>query len=275
MSIELFITTNVVPAGDAFDRVATEYDEIFTNSSIGRAQRALVHREMQTVFAPGNRMLEINCGTGEDALHFGGQGVEVLACDASAAMIDVCRQKVATAGNAFRVAFLVCANESLDKLSEFGPFDGALSNFGGLNCTADLAEVGRQLSFLVRPGGTVFLCIIGRVCAWEIVRYMFAGEWRKAFRRLRSSGTTANIGGLRIRVHYPSVRHVARAMAPWFRIEDCRGIGIFVPPSSMEPFFQNRPRMLRFLEWLDRLAGGTALAGVADHMLLRFVREAR
>lgn len=275
MSIELFMTTSVVPAGDAFDRVATEYDEIFTNSSIGRVQRGLVHRELQTVFAPGNRIFEINCGTGEDALHFGAQGVDVIACDASPAMIDVCRHKVAAAGKPFRVAFLVCANENLDKLAEFGPFDGALSNFGGLNCTSDLSHVGRQLASLIRPGGTVFLCIMGRVCAWEIVRYILAGEWRKAFRRLRPSGTIANIGGLGIRVHYPSIRQVARALAPWFRVEDCRGIGIFVPPSSMEPFFQSRPGMLSFLEWLDRFAGGTALAGVADHVLLRFEREAQ
>ncbi|MGB0064512.1 MAG: class I SAM-dependent methyltransferase, partial [Terracidiphilus sp.] len=185
----------------------------------------------------------------------------------------VCRRKMAAAAGTLPVAFLVCSNENLDGLTELGPFDGALSNFGGLNCTADLDEVGRHLASLVRPGGSVFLCIMGRVCAWEIARYVLTGQWKKALRRLRPSGSTATIGGLTIRVHYPSVRQIARTWAPWFRIRDCRGIGIFVPPSWMEPFFRNWPRTLRLFEWLDRLLGGSALAGLADHVLLRFARE--
>ncbi len=273
MSLDLSNMSNAVPAGAAFDRIAVQYDDVFTNSSIGRAQRALVYREIEPVFHPGSRVLELNCGTGEDALHFGARGVDVLACDASSAMIDVCRQKMAVAGGALPVAFLVCTNESLDSIAELGPFDGALSNFGGLNCTADLAAVGRQLASLIRPGGTAFLCVMGRVCAWDIVWHVLRGQWGRAFRRLRSSGTTATIGGLTIRVHYPSVRQISRALAPWFRIESCRGIGVFVPPSWMEPFLHNRPRTLRFLEWLDHLLGGSALAGIADHVLLRFARE--
>jgi ubiquinone/menaquinone biosynthesis C-methylase UbiE len=273
LSLELSNMSNAVPAGAAFDRIAVQYDDIFTNSSIGRAQRALVYRELEPVFHPGSRILELNCGTGEDALHFGARGVEVLACDASSAMIDVCREKMAAAGSALPVAFLVCTNENLDTIAELGPFDGALSNFGGLNCIADLSAVGRQLASVIRPGGTAFLCVMGRVCAWDIVWHVLRGQWGKAFRRLRSSGTTATVGGLTIRVHYPSVRQISRALAPWFRIESCRGIGIFVPPSWMEPFLRNRPRTLRVLEWLDRLLGGSALAGIADHVLLRFARE--
>jgi len=274
LSVRPSNTENPVAAGTAFDRVAALYDEVFTHSAIGRAQRQLVHRELQPVFVRGSRILDINCGTGEDALHFGARGVEVLACDASAAMIDVCRRKLAAAGAAPPVTFLVCTNESLDDLTGFGLFDGALSNFGGLNCTADLSAVGRQLAPLLCPGGALFICIMGRVCAWEIAWYLLSGRWGKAVRRLRPSGSTATIGGLRLRVQYPSVRQVTAAFAPWFRIKARRGIGVFLPPSWLEPFFGNRPRTLRFFGWLDRHLGAwPLLGGLADHVLLHLVRE--
>jgi ubiquinone/menaquinone biosynthesis C-methylase UbiE len=273
LPIRVHNQANLVPGGRAFDRIAGEYDDVFTRSCVGRAQRRLVHRELDAAFRPGSRILDINCGTGEDALHMSARGIDVLACDASPAMIDVCREKQARAGCTLPAAFLVCANESLDTLAEIGPFDGALSNFGGLNCTSDLSEVGRILAALVRPGGAVFLCVMSRVCAWEIAWHVLTAQWRKAFRRLPSE-PTATIGGLTIRLYYSSVRQIAAAWAPWFRLEHCRGVGLFVPPSWLEPVFRNRPRTLRFLEWLDSHFGAwPVLRNFADHTLLRFERE--
>jgi hypothetical protein len=189
-------------------------------------------------------------------------------------MIDVCRRKLASATAALPVRFVVCPNESLNNLVGFAPFDGALSNFGGLNCTADLAAVSRLMAPLIQPGGALFVCFISRVCAWEIAWYALRGQWAKAFRRLRPSGSIATIGGLRLRVHYPSVRQIVDAFAPSFRLQTWRGIGVFLPPSWLEPFFRNRPRILRWLQWLDRHLGTWLLfRGLADHVLLHFVRE--
>jgi ubiquinone/menaquinone biosynthesis C-methylase UbiE len=68
-----------------FDALADTYDQTFTFSQIGRAQREAVTREMDRVFRPGGRVLEINCGTGVDAVCLASRGVEVLACDAAPA----------------------------------------------------------------------------------------------------------------------------------------------------------------------------------------------
>jgi len=272
--IDLTTTVDTVPSGAAFDRIARQYDEIFTHSAIGRAQRELVHRELLPVFARGSRILDLNCGTGEDAIHLASQGIEVVACDASPAMIDVCRRKHATTDVALPAKFLVCPNERLDRLSSFAPFDGALSNFGGLNCTSDLTAVRRMMEPLLSPGSAFFVCLAGRVCAWEIAWYALSGRWEKALRRVRPSGSVATIGGLNFRVHYPSVRQIAAAFAPSFRFHAWRGIGVALPPSWLEPFFYNRPRTVRCLQWLDRHIGAwPGFRGVADHVLLHFVRE--
>ncbi|HEX3470711.1 MAG TPA: methyltransferase domain-containing protein [Silvibacterium sp.] len=260
----------------AFDTIAEEYDRLFTYSILGKAQRALIHEELRKRFREGHRILDLNCGTGEDAVLMAAEGVSVLACDVSKHMISVAWQKFASCGVTLPVTFAVCANEQLDSLKSHGQFDGALSNFGGLNCTADLAQVRRALSDLIRPGGEVLLCMLGRFCAWEIFWHATHGRWNKAFRRMKAGGTDARIGGTTIRVYYPSVHKIQTAFAPSFRLASWRGIGVALPPSWMEYAFQERPLFVELLTRIDRWLGAAPLfRGTADHILLRFVRESK
>ena len=46
---------------------------------------------MDELFHAGERILDIGCGTGEDAAHFAARGVQVHATDASPAMVQVAR----------------------------------------------------------------------------------------------------------------------------------------------------------------------------------------
>ena len=80
-------------AATAFDRVADSYDELFTRTAIGRAQRKQVWKELLAAFPEGSRILELNCGTGEDARFLTKEGRYVVASDASAAMIAVARRR--------------------------------------------------------------------------------------------------------------------------------------------------------------------------------------
>ena len=78
--------------------MAADYDHSFSESAIGRRMRAAVWRRLDVAFQPGDRVLELNCGTGEDAVYLGRRGVRVLATDVSPAMLEVTRAKVARAG---------------------------------------------------------------------------------------------------------------------------------------------------------------------------------
>jgi SAM-dependent methyltransferase len=263
---------NVSTAVNAFDRVARSYDELFTRSAIGQAQRKQVWQRLLQAFAPGERILELNCGTGEDARFLARQGRRIVACDASAAMIDVAvaRTKMEAAGA--DITFRRLANEDLSILPRQKPFDGAYSNFSGLNCAADLGPIARNLASLVRPGGRVLLCVWSRMCAWEIVWYLLHGQSRKAFRRLPGRAT-ARVGELTITVCYPKAREVQRAFGPWFALERRRAIGLFVPPSYAEEWAQKHKTTLRNCERLDTFfAPWPVLRDVGDHILLEFTR---
>lgn len=261
-----------------FDALAETYDETFTTSLIGRAQRESVWDEVDRVFHPGQRVLEINCGTGVDAVHLASHGVQVLACDCARGMIEVARRRALQARLPIPPDFRVLATEEIRKLQELGPalqFDGALSNFAGLNCVEDLSAVARSLGRLLKKGAPAVLCLFGRFCACEIVWYLGRGNPRKAFRRFRSENSLAQLApGVTLRVRYPSVRKLASIFAPDFWLKRWKGVGVVVPPSYLEPLAQRFPKAFKLAAEVDRWLGQwPLLRGVADHLLLTFERS--
>jgi ubiquinone/menaquinone biosynthesis C-methylase UbiE len=259
-------------AGIAFDRVAGSYDEVFTHSAIGRAQRIQVSTKLLAAFPPGSRILELNCGTGEDARFLAERGRRIVACDASAAMIEVARNRLPANTAAANLEFLHLANEDLGHFPGRREFDGAFSNFSGLNCVADLHAVAADLAELVRPGGRLLLCLWGRICLTEVLWYLLHGQPQKAIRRF-SGKSTARIGSDTISVFYPTVRAVRWAFSPWFKLRSRCAVGLFVPPSYVENWIRGFPKALERMEVLDRLTNGwPGLRALGDHVLMECER---
>lgn len=258
----------------AFDAVADRYDHRFTESKIGRAQRASVWEQLEKTFAPGDRVLEIGCGTGVDACFLASRAITVVACDSSPRMIQITARRV----NHSRVQNFVqprlCAAEQLRSLRPAVRFDGAFSNFGALNCIDDLRSLASDLAGLLRPGASALLCWMGPCCAWEIAWYLAQGKAKKAFRRLRRGGVTARLAeDAVVRVHYPSVRYICRMFRPEFRLKSLYGIGISLPPSYVESWVASRPRWFGACKRADSVLGRCpGVRVLADHILLRFER---
>lgn len=256
----------------AFDRVAGSYDDLFTRTAIGQAQRKQVWRRLLRAFAPGERILELNCGTGEDARFLALRGRSIVACDASVRMIEVAVARTQRDAKGADITFRQVANEDLGVLAGQKTFDGAYSNFSGLNCMADLQPVARNLASLVRPGGHVLLCLWSRVCVGELIWYLMQGQAGKALRRF-SGKATARVGESTITVSYPTVGDVQRIFAPSFQLERRCAIGLFVPPSYVESWARNHEATLGRLEKMDRVfARLPVFRAVGDHVLLEFTR---
>jgi ubiquinone/menaquinone biosynthesis C-methylase UbiE len=264
-----------------FDALAETYDQTFTFSRIGRAQRQAVTQEMDRVFQPGQRVLEINCGTGVDALHLATRGVAVLACDVAPRMIEVARQRADKARLEGRlrapIEFRALASERIGLLQDASftsQFDGVLSNFAGLNCVAELSAVARDLAMLLKPGGRAVLCLFGRLCAWEVLWYLGRGNSGKAFRRLRPGNSLVKLAnGAAVAVRYFSVRELCHRFSPHFRLESWKGVGVAVPPSYMEPWAQRFPKGLNLAAYIDQWLGHCPLMrAMSDHILITFER---
>ncbi len=212
-----------------FDGIANSYDTTFTYSQIGQAQRALVWEALEKGFKPGDRVLDIGCGTGVDACFLAERGVKVLGVDCSSEMIKVAKRRASSREKQGSIELDVIAIEQLKRLHDRAPFDGLISNFGALNCVDDLRAVARDLAALLRPGAAAFLCFLGPNCLWEIVWHMARGNPKKAFRRWQKAGTIARLeNGSALQVRYPNVRSLSDAFAPDFSLKSWRGIGLVI-----------------------------------------------
>lgn len=251
-----------------FDRLAAEYDDGFTRTGLGLRMRQAVWQRLDALFTPGYRVLELACGTGEDAVHLGGRGVKVLATDASPEMVRVAGEKVERAGLCGDVQVRRLPLEELADLDE-PLFDGALSNFGGLNCVADLPGTGRALAARLRPGGVAVLCVMGPLVPWEWGWFLGHAQPAKAFRRLTPGGVEWR--GLRIR--YPSIRTLRRAFAPGFRMRRVAALGALLPPPYTETWAARHPRMIERLDrWERRVETLPPFPWIADHYLMEMER---
>lgn len=256
--------------GAAFDSIATSYDDTFTRSVIGRAQREAVWEVMRQTFRAGDRVLELNCGTGEDAFFLGRRRIAVEACDASREMIEVARRRKILEGPGLPIQFRQLPTEEICKLRDRGPFDGAVSNFAGLNCVSDLDRVGSDLSALVRNGGKLLLCFCNRVCLWELAWFSIRGNLGKARRRLQGSAF-GRLGERSVHVWYPTFEEIERAFSPCFELRSARAVGLLVPPSYLEFWACRHGRLVGWLARIDRFMGGWAvLRTLGDHLVLQF-----
>lgn len=266
------------PLAAPFDAVAETYDETFTLSRIGRAQRAAVTAELDRVFHPGEHILEINCGTGVDAAYLANRGLKVLACDSSPRMIEIAQRRAQQAGLTSSLDFRVLPTENIRQLAQTedsARFDGALSNFAGLNCAEDLLAVAYDMARLVKPGAKALICVFGKWCAWEMIWYLCHAKPGKAFRRLHKDGSEAQLcEGTTLRVRYPSIREWAQIFAPHFRLLRWKGVGVSVPPSYVERLAERFPKVLDLAVTADRLLSRCLVIRAAgDHNVLIFERS--
>ena len=72
-----------------YDRHAAEFAGQTANLDL----EPLYQRFLRRV-RPGGRILDAGCGVGRDALAFAKRGYEMIACDASEAMVQLARERV-------------------------------------------------------------------------------------------------------------------------------------------------------------------------------------
>jgi SAM-dependent methyltransferase len=260
-----------------FDPLAAAYDDTFTHTPIGRYLRGRIHARLDQHVQPGDYVLELGCGTGEDALHLARRGVRVLAADASAAMLDVARAKVQ--GNAlveFANVDIRCLG--VRRRAPLQPqntvFDAAFANFGPLNALDDWRPLAAWLAGQIKPGGMVGLGIMGPLCLWETLWHGLHGDFRTASRRWKGQAAfQADHAAVPMNVYYPSVTRIKRDFAPHFRCIHVEPVGLFLPPSDAFAIIEKRPRLLRLLTALEDGSQRFALlARLADHYWIEFER---
>jgi SAM-dependent methyltransferase len=272
----------------AFDAFANDYDQDFTHTRLGQLLRPRVWSHLATHFKAGDRVLELACGTGEDAVWLAKQGVQVIATDGSAEMVRVTREKGENAGILHNLTPLQIKLQAIHTIPTllgkqyrmgrpFGStvnellFDGVFSNFGGINTIADWGKLAADLAKLVRPSGKVILVPMGKVCFWEMKWYAFHFQFGMAFRRFRQPAI-AKIGDAEIPIWYPSGKVLRQAFAPHFRHLHTESLGLWLPPSYLDQFVERFPRLFTHLNNFERATAGLT-GSWGDHFVCVFERR--
>lgn len=256
----------------AFDPLAPTYDIAFTDTQIGRYLRGIVQTRLMTHYKSGNHILELGCGTGEDALWLASQGLRVTATDVSEGMLGTARAKCA--GHPL-VQVQRLDLRRLDNTLLPDTFDGVFSSFGPMNCLSEWRTLAAWLAQRVKSGSTVGLGVMSPYCIWEFLWHGLHGNWRTATRRWRKSTTfQPDPTSEPIVVTYPTIRRITNDFAPNFRRTFVRGVGVFLPPSDVYGAVEKRPELLKPLMTLEQHCGGwSKLALLADHYWIEFERN--
>ncbi|MCB2220238.1 MAG: class I SAM-dependent methyltransferase [Bacteroidetes bacterium] len=260
-----------------FDRAAETYDTNFTHSNIGRLQRGLVMHYMNKLLTqvPNLRILELNAGTGEDAITMAKMGHSVLALDISAKMVNVAQQKIQKTNVSGQIEFMCGDIRHIDNLGLNMEFDIVFSDFGGLNCLqpAELKKLSQDLLAVLKPGGRFIAVLMSQCCLWESFYFLIKLQLDKVFRRATNDKLSVLVNGMAVDTWYYSPRRYHDLMREQFRKIALRPIGFFIPPSYMEPAFISRAKLLNLFGKADRnLFKIPWLANASDHYIMDLER---
>ena len=234
-------------AAEAFNRQSGVFDAIYSGDAIIQYKRKRVREHVERYLPANSNILELNAGTGEDAIYFAAKCHQVHATDIAAGMQLKLKEKVVHAGLNELISTEICSFIELKNLQQRGPYDLIFSNFAGLNCTGRLDEVLKELPTLLKPGGLITFVILPEFCLWETL-LVFKGKFKTATRRFFSSkGVQSHVEGTYFKCWYYNPSYITSRLKNSFELLGIEGLCTIVPPSYMQNFAEKHPRLFRFL----------------------------
>lgn len=211
----------------AYDSIAADYDALLEED---RYVRFALWKHYEHCFKPGQRILDVACGTGADSLFLAQKNIYVTAVDASPGMIAVLRQKLKDHSASGFVETHVLEIQALMDRS-FPPFHGIVSAFAGLNTVPDLKHFAAVASDLLIPGGRMIVHMLNRSNWWKWVKCVGQFRWSEARNVLERREHVYRIGGhpLKHRLYTPDETY-NQYFANHFILRSKYGLGIFHPP---------------------------------------------
>jgi ubiquinone/menaquinone biosynthesis C-methylase UbiE len=252
---------------EAFSRTAEKYDAFARDHPNQTRMRSKVYSHFMRFAAPGARVLELNCGTGADAVYLAQHGYFVHATDIAPGMLNLLRAKVNDLKLGERVTMEERSFLSLDEVPG-APFDVVFSDLGGLNCIPNLTAVIRQLPKVLKPNGIVTWVLMPHVCLWEMAEIL-RGHPRLAFRRFARGAVRAHLEGLYFDVYYFSPKQAIAWFGNDYDLLALEGLSVITPTAESKNFAKMFRRLYGALSWLDdKLAPHGPWNGWGDFYIL-------
>jgi len=252
----------------AFNKASKDYDTHENHNIILKWMRGIVQSVYLKYLRSGDEVLELNSGTGIDAVFLAQQGINVFATDISDEMISIINGKVKSKGLEEKIS---AENFSFSHISEVksNNFKAVLSNFGGLNCINDFSKLNTDISNKLYSGGYFIAVVMNKFCPWEILFYTLKLDFKNAFRRFKRSGIDAILDGEKVRTYYFSPYEFGRYFKTNFKTEKIYTLGYFTPPPYLDRVYNKlKPLSSLFLKLDDVFKGIPIFNYFGDHFII-------
>jgi len=242
------VHSNESLAAAAFSSQAAKFDQLYAADKIVQYKRDRVRDHLKNFIKAGDRILELNSGTGQDAIWLAQQNCQVHATDYSDGMLEILNNLIASQKMENKVTSERRSFTDLKNLQQKGPYDGIFSNFAGLNCTRHLDEVLASFYPLLKPKGIVTLVLLPKFCLWEFL-LLFRGKFKTAIRRFcNSEGVDARVENTHFKCWYYNPSYITSQLAAKYQLLQIEGLCTIVPPSYLEHFGDKYPKLLAVLQ---------------------------
>lgn len=256
-----------------FDHIASTYDSVFSRSAIGQLQRKRVWKYVETIIPDlkGYEMLELNCGTGDDADLFGERGFNMVATDIGEEMLKVTRKKAEQFSMHSSISSHYIDLDSFNETLFDKKFDLIFSNFGGLNCVnpESLKNLLKKMPAILNPGGRFVGVVMPTFCVWETIFFLLRFQFKKAFRRSTSRDVVSDLHGVDLKTWFYHPAQIKSWSKEKFRIINIKPVGLALPSAYLERFINFRKHWLLRLNDLEKkFCNSTAFSGMADNFII-------
>jgi len=249
----------------SFDKAAATYDSSFTFSKIGISQRKRVWSYLDKILNRDKKLsiLELNCGTGEDALYFAKRGHYVIATDLSTSMLEMVKNKIPDElKKHIKTQFLDLLKPIIDEESTF---DLIFSNFGGLNCLSfeEMEQIAQFIEQRLNKYGDFVAIIMPENTSLEKLFRIKKGNINEFQKRNSKKPLYVNVNGTSVATYYYNQESM-KSIFSRMKVIETRAVG-FIPSYLEKSKFLPIFRLLDFGSLLFNLNPNKA-----DHYLIHF-----
>jgi len=258
---------------EAFDKIAPAFDESDKSNPILLWMRSIIYKIYLQIINPGEKVLELNSGTGIDAIFLAQHGIKVYATDISGEMLRMLKTNVQHEIESGRIKEGVIQSE-LSPFSDIGNiketgFDAVISNFGGLNCINDFSKLSDDLNKKLKTGGKFIAVVMNNFCPWEIFYYLLKLDFKNAFRRFKKEGIDAALDDEKIKTFYFTPSQFGNSFSKYFEVEKIYAHGLFTPSPYLLGIYNRIKPIVKIWMKLDEIVKGIfPFNRIGDHFII-------
>ncbi|MCL4451966.1 MAG: class I SAM-dependent methyltransferase [Candidatus Thermoplasmatota archaeon] len=224
-----------------FSEAAKIYDKKILSNFINVNIRSL---EMQTLLKHCKSwmsILEIGCGTGEEASKFILRtGIAVTCLEISRGMIEFARSKMEKIGALKK--FTAVRGASYEVKSIGHSFDLIYSFNGAFNTEPRIREVASAIYDTLSDNGILIFSVRNKICLGEIILYSVLGRDEKVKDRIAEE-TYVEVVGHQVKSKYYSPDEILSIFGK-FKLVEKKGLAITLPPYLAEKIHSSILRRL-------------------------------